>query len=582
MLRQWCYFYAVVLCLLIDCARAVEIAAHRGGLALTPENTLSAFQACAGYAEWIEFDVYVTLDGQLVVIHDYTVDRTTDGTGVVGDMTLAQIKALDAGSKFSPAFAGEPIPTLAEALQAMPAGIRPMIERKSGSADAIISAILESGLEASALLSAFDWNFLAEVHSKNPRIALSAIGSGLLTTNMLTSIQSVGAYSIAWEKSTITPSLIDTAHTNGIRVFAWSLDGFEIRDFLGLGLDGIIVNDPRLAFLLCNETHPSTPQLANDIAAYWKLDESDTDLRMADVEGGTNGWFSGASSPPQRVPGANAGMRGATQLDGVQNYIAIPSTPRTDIGTNAVSLSLWVNLAVLPSGISEEFAGIYDAEEDAYIVYLDRAARELRFKLTDAALQVTRIGIPEVQLGTGIWHHVAAVYDGSASTAAGQAMIYLDGRLISVSTGSTATPRYGLVGNVRSGQWAAIGRNGRGNAYYFSGQVDDVALWSRALLPAEIRHIHASGISGTSLESLIMAMQITGLDTASSQPELRFNVTHAIASDRQFRLGYATNPAGPYSEQSSSFILDGETVRCLIPTNGASGSTARFYRIESP
>ncbi len=105
MLRRWYYFYAMVLCLPAACAQAVEIAAHRGGYALAPENTLAAFRACEGYADWIEFDVYATADGQLVVIHDHTVDRTTDGTGIVGEMTLAQLKTLDAGSKFSPAFA---------------------------------------------------------------------------------------------------------------------------------------------------------------------------------------------------------------------------------------------------------------------------------------------------------------------------------------------------------------------------------------------------------------------------------------------------------------------------------------------
>ena len=568
--------------MLAACAQAVEIAAHRGGYALAPENTLAAFRACEGYADWIEFDVYATVDGQLVVIHDHTVDRTTDGTGIVGEMTLAQLKVLDAGSKFSPAFAGETIPTLEEALLSMPPGIRPIIDRKSGAADAIISAILASGHEDSVVLSAFDWNFLAEVKSKNQQIDLSAIGSGTLTTNMLASIQSIGAYSIAWEKSSITSALIDTAHTNGIRVFAWSLDSLETRDYLALGLDGVIVNDPRLAFLLRREATPSNAQLANDIAAYWKLDENDGDLRMTDVEGGSDGLLSGTNTPPERIPGPNAGMMGATRLDGVQNYIAIPATPPTEIGTNAVSLSLWVNLSVLPSGISEAFAGIYDSEEDSYSVYLDRAARELRFKLTDAFLQIVRIGIPEAQLGTGIWHHVAAVYDGNASLSAGQAMIYLDGRLVTVTTGTASTPRYGLVGNVRPGQWAAIGRNGRQAAYHFSGAIDDVAVWRRALAPVEVRHIHTAGTAGTPLESLIMAMQITGISTASDQPELRFTIAHAIATDRQFRLGYATDPTGPYVDQSTSFVLEGNLIRCLIPEPGAPGASARYYRIESP
>ena len=94
-----------------------EIAAHRGGYKLFPENTCAAFRACEGLADRIEFDVRTSADGDLVVIHDDTVNRTTTGFGAVtnvADLTLAQLKALDAGSAFSSRFAGERIPTLAE------------------------------------------------------------------------------------------------------------------------------------------------------------------------------------------------------------------------------------------------------------------------------------------------------------------------------------------------------------------------------------------------------------------------------------------------------------------------------------
>jgi len=562
--------------------KAVEIIAHRGGYALAPENTLSAFRAASGFVEWMEFDIHTTADGQLVVIHDHTVDRTTDGKGNVADMTLPQMRALDAGMKFSPAFAGESIPTLAEALRAIPAGIRPIIDRKSGSADAIIRSIVECNAESTVLLSSVDWAFLNDVKSKNPRIALAPIGSGTLTTNMLHAIKTMGAYSIIWEKTSITPSLVESLHASAIRVFAWTLDAREIRPFMNLGIDGIIVSDPRLAFQLRSDNKPSNTQIADGIVAYWKLDEDDGSRSIINVLTHEKEEISATSNPPQRGQGMNTGMRRAVLLNGLQDYLPIPQDQQVDIDTNAVSMSLWVNLAVLPSAMRENFAGIYDSEEDAYIIYLDKHAKEMRFKLTDTSHQTIAIGIPESLLATGIWYHVAAVYDGDASPSAGQAMLYLDGRLISVITGSATTPRYGLTNKVRRGQRAAIGRNGNQSAYHFHGLVDDVAIWRRALKPAEIRHIHASGIAGVPLETLIMRMQVSGISIASGQPEIRFHVTNAIAIDRQFRLGMATHPAGPYVEYPAPIILDRSSGRFQIPAFEASGAHILFFRVESP
>jgi glycerophosphoryl diester phosphodiesterase len=100
------------------------LCAHRGAMATHPENTLAAFhEAIKKGAHMIEFDVYLTKDNQPVVIHDATVDRTTNGKGRVSDLTLKEIRQLDAGSWKSPDFAGEKIPTLSETLQIMPLNI---------------------------------------------------------------------------------------------------------------------------------------------------------------------------------------------------------------------------------------------------------------------------------------------------------------------------------------------------------------------------------------------------------------------------------------------------------------------------
>src|ERR1700694_5632211 len=102
---------------LVQERRRVWVVGHRGAMGHRPENTIASFEHALDLgAEWIELDVHLTRDGALAVIHDEAVDRTTDGHGLVRDHTLAELKQLDAGAWFDPAYAGQRIPTLDEIL----------------------------------------------------------------------------------------------------------------------------------------------------------------------------------------------------------------------------------------------------------------------------------------------------------------------------------------------------------------------------------------------------------------------------------------------------------------------------------
>lgn len=136
--------------------------AHRGYSAVAPENTLPAFAAAvrAG-ATFVEFDVRTTVDDVPVVIHDRTVDRTTDGTGHVWDLKHAEVEALDAGSWFSPAYAGVGVPTLAETLDLLtPDGPQLLLEIKrpatAEQVEAILAAVAERGLLDRTIVQSFD------------------------------------------------------------------------------------------------------------------------------------------------------------------------------------------------------------------------------------------------------------------------------------------------------------------------------------------------------------------------------------------------------------------------------------------
>ena len=108
------------------------IYAHRGASALAPENTLAAFLLAQRLgADGIELDVMLTADNQLIVIHDDTVDRTTNGHGKVAEMPLAALRDLDAGSYFGEAYRGEKLPTLAEVYEALGGKLRINVELKN-------------------------------------------------------------------------------------------------------------------------------------------------------------------------------------------------------------------------------------------------------------------------------------------------------------------------------------------------------------------------------------------------------------------------------------------------------------------
>ena len=222
--------------------------------------------------------------------------------------------------------------------------------------------------------------------------------------------------------------------------------------------------------------------LTNHIAAYWKLDEglaNPAATLMVDSVGENHSPIT-AGLPGYWLGAGDSKFGGALHVDGDNVYVVIQPSASLDIGTNAVSLSLWVKLEQLPSQLPGNYGSIYDSQGDQYVIYMDKANREIRFKVTTAN-GAARPGIPESKLKLGEWIHIVGWYDGKAQAACGEARIYLNGELVDVHVGRDDAVGTGLSGNVASGQLAGIGRAGdtAGNSYV--GAVDDVAIWKQAL-----------------------------------------------------------------------------------------------------
>ena len=233
------------------------IIAHRGDSARYPENSLAAFAAALEVgAAMVELDVTLTRDRYLVVIHDDAVDRTTDGTGAVSAMTLAELRALDAGAWFDPAFAGQRIPTLEEVLILARGRARVNIEIKDSAyepeapADAAERQVLETvrrlGMVDSVLVSSFEPRILKRLAAMGgplPRLAL--LTETPFEQADLDLCRELSAWSLHPDRSVVSPEMVFAAHAAGLRVLPYTVnDPEEAARLLALGVDGFFTDDP--------------------------------------------------------------------------------------------------------------------------------------------------------------------------------------------------------------------------------------------------------------------------------------------------------------------------------------------------
>lgn len=247
--------------------------AHRGGANLAPENTLEAFRHAARLgADVLELDIRATKDGELVVMHDGSLDRTTDGAGKVGDVTLAELKKLDAGFRFSPdnlqtfPFRGKgvTIPTLAEVFDAFP-DKRFNIEPKQ-SAPSIIKPLCrilrERQLTERVIVGSFSQTALDEFRQECAEVATSASPSEVskflamyktgLSENYRPAMQALQIPAYLGSLEIVTKEFVEAAHRKNLKVHVWTInEPAEMRRLIEMGVDGIMTDHPdRLLALL--------------------------------------------------------------------------------------------------------------------------------------------------------------------------------------------------------------------------------------------------------------------------------------------------------------------------------------------
>ena len=225
---------------------------HRGASGLEPENTLRAFRrAEVEGADALELDLRVTRDGHLVVLHDPTVNRTTDGTGLLGELTLAEVQELNAGM-------GEKVPALREILEATTLPIHAELKEVEA-AEPLATLMLEEEAIAKRLTPiSFDAEALHEVGRVLPRLPVGLIFSGAPHV-AADHARSAGADFASLEAAHLGVYAVERCRRAGLKVTTWTVNEPErMTEVLNMGVDGIVTDRPDLLAEMAKPREPRT------------------------------------------------------------------------------------------------------------------------------------------------------------------------------------------------------------------------------------------------------------------------------------------------------------------------------------
>jgi glycerophosphoryl diester phosphodiesterase len=231
--------------------------AHRGVSAKAPENTLASFECAANVSgiDMIELDVRLTKDGEVIVLHDRTLQRTSTGNGPARNYSMEEIRRFDAGSWFHPTFSHERVPTLSEVLQQVSGRLWVDIEMKSDLfhrepdgllEEKVLDVVRRCGMDDRVMFSSFNHQLLVNIKRMKPSAMTGVLFDFLHDFGRLPSKLSDRAGAAVFKCATreLTRSMLDDAHKHGIAVYVYTLNSVQsAQRMLEFGVDGILSNN---------------------------------------------------------------------------------------------------------------------------------------------------------------------------------------------------------------------------------------------------------------------------------------------------------------------------------------------------
>ena len=320
-----------------------EIIAHRGAKSLAPENTISAFAAAIDMGvDYIELDVRKSLDDSLMVMHDSTVNRTTNFSGGLNTFTYAQLKNMDAGSYFSNDFTGEEIPTLYEVLHFARGKTKICIELKDPNIEVrAVNLIQQMNLVNDVVLFSFDLNQLQLIKLINPAIKVCYL-QHLISLNDIDDLININGEYVG---SGGDPPMSSILYANyfGVDFWKWTINSTEeMKHRMTQGINGIITDYPQ--DLICLKTL----FMNHGLIASWNFDNNTGNL-IHDESGNLNNGTTYNTNWSNGLNGSSLSFNGSS------SYASFNHSSAFNTVFKEASISVWVNLNQLPSSISNSF-----------------------------------------------------------------------------------------------------------------------------------------------------------------------------------------------------------------------------------
>jgi glycerophosphoryl diester phosphodiesterase len=236
--------------------KQVDNVAHRGAAGYAPENTIAAFdKAVEMKADYIEIDVQRSKDGELVIIHDTTINRTTDGSGNVKDLTFHQLRSFDAGSWMGEEFLGEKIPTFDEILDRYHGKVGILIELKAPElypgieeevAEELKGRNLDKPQNEKIIIQSFNFESMKKINSLLPKVPVGVLTSSIADTTD-EALKEFSTYADYFNPSyrIVTKDLVNRVHSLDMKISSWTVRSQEAADFLlEMDVDAIITDYP--------------------------------------------------------------------------------------------------------------------------------------------------------------------------------------------------------------------------------------------------------------------------------------------------------------------------------------------------
>ncbi|SDS89007.1 glycerophosphodiester phosphodiesterase family protein [Jiangella sp. DSM 45060] len=464
------------------------VTAHRGYSSAYPENTMRAFtEALELGVDWIELDVFTTADGQVVVAHDATTGRFADRDLRIADHTYAELSTLDVAYGFRAAngltkkeVPPARMPLLSEALELIRSQdrTRVSIQPKDGSTAAAVAMVQELGAQAWVGFNDGNLAKMSLVKELDPSIHVfwDLPASGDIAAEMAIA-RDRGFESLIVNQARISPELIATIEAGGFESGAWTVNDTEVmRRFIGWGIDRLYTDSVDQALLLFG--HDPREGLGRGLLGHWAFDEGRGSV--ADDDGSPNPLRNGRlRADADLTPPGHGHLRGAVELDGHGDHVDVPFQVLPDQAP-AYTASAWFRPE--QPGRGRQFI-LETAGSWAVSVELADVSGHLKYSVqTDGTSVVAESGITPA---AGRWHHVAVSYD----AATGVSRLYLDGAEVT----SFADPKETGSGALADTTGLHIGTYRGADGRFFSGAIDDVAVWNRVLDADELATLWNDG-----------------------------------------------------------------------------------------